>query len=508
DPRFGIFLSKIGLRDPSQIDLLQEVQSAKTKSQEKTGTAKLDSRRIAVLPFTNISPDPKDEFFADGMTEELISTLSRIRELKVISRTSVMRYKQTEKSLSEIASDLNVNAVLEGSVRKMGDDLRITAQLIDVQNDEHLWSEDYDRKFENVFSLQREIALRVADSLKVSILSKESKELGKKPTQNMEAYVLYLKGRAYSYQMTIESFRKAIGYWEQAIQKDPNYAQAFASMAGVYILMGTSGLLPMSETFPKAQWFTEKAMQLDPSIPDSHAARGWVLFNQWDFRGAEIEIRRAVELGPNVVDGHLDLANLFAGLGRFDDCALECNRALELDPLSDITCTMVGILLTTAHYYDEAIEVLKNAIELDPNSAIARHNLGVAYVMKGMIEEGISEIKAVLETSKEKVANWMSDLAWAYAQAGNINEVRKILADLLRMNEQGHASETEIACVYVSLGEKDKAMEWLEKAFERHSGYLAWGLNADASFDNLRSDPKFQALRKKIGFPDVGSASS
>jgi len=461
--------------------------------------------RIAVLPFANISPDPKDEYFADGMTEELISTLSKIRGLRVISRTSVLRYKQTSKSLSEIARELNVGAILEGSVRKAADDLRITAQLIDVENDEHLWSQDYNRKFENVFSLQAEIAQKVADSLQIVILAKESGELGKKLTQNMEAYTLYLKSQSYWYRFTLESFKKTIDYCEQAIQKDPNFAQAYAVIAQSYSIIGWSELLPSNEAFPKAKWFAEKAMQLDPSIPETHVALGYILFLQkWDFPGAEIEFRRALEVNPNLVNGRLPLMFLLTALGRFEEAVIECKRALELDPLSTLTCANAGCHLSISHHNDEAIEVLRNVIEINPNSSLTHNYLGVAYVMKGMIEEGISEIKIAIEISNGKIANFKSDLAWAYAKAGNINEVRNILADLLKINEQSHISETEIAGVYVSLGDKDKAMEWLEKAFERRAGYLVNINHNDSSFEDLRPDPRFQALLKKIGFPDAG----
>ncbi len=500
------FVNSFVRLDDDQVQLKSSAEKqAISKFEEKPVTKETTSgkNRIAVLPFANISPDPKDEYFADGMTEELISTLSKIRGFKVISRTSVLRYKQSNKSLSEIARELNVGAILEGSVRKVADDLRITAQLIDVENDDHLWSQDYDRKFENVFSLQKEIAQKVADSLQVTILSKESRELGKKPTQNMEAYTLYLKGLTYPLRWTLDSFRKKIDYWEQAIEKDPNYAQAYAEIASVYSMFGSQEQLPTNEAFPKAERFAEKAMQLDPSIPESHIALGDVLFIQkWDFLGAEIEFRRALELNPNLASGHLALAYLFQVLGRFEEAVMESKRALESDPLSTFTCTWAGSILSASHDYDEAIEVLRNAIELDPNSAMAHNCLGTAYVMKEMIEEGISEIKRAIEISKGKVANWISDLALAYARAGNINEVRNILADLLRINEQSHKSETEIAGVYLSLGEKDKAMEWLEKAYERHAGYLV-NINYDSSFDDFRSDPRFQALLKKIGFPDT-----
>ncbi len=508
DPKFDPLLVRIGLKKPSQIEtnpMVFNVQRSKVGAEEKGSPTKLNAARIAVLPFANISPDPKDEYFADGMTEELISTLSKIRGLKVISRTSVLRYKQTTKSLSEIAKELNVGAVLEGSVRKAADDLRITAQLIDVENDEHLWSQDYNRKFENVFSLQAEIAQKVADSLQLTILAKENKEIGKKPTKNMEAYTLYLKGRSYRHRTTLDSYKRTIDYCEQAIQKDPNYAQAYAEIANCYAKIGTFELLPSNEGFLQAERFAEKAIQLDPSVPESHLALGQVLlYHKWDFRGAEIEIRRAIELSPNLVDGHLDLAGLLVAIRRFDEAVLECKRSLELDPLSASTCTWAGTWLTMSNRIDEAIEELRNAVELDPtNSAMAHDNLGYSYVMKGRIEEGISEIKVAGEIFGEIGIMQKNDLAYAYSRAGKMDEVRNILADLLRMREQGYVSEAAIGGVYLSLGEKDKSMEWLEKAYQQHSGYLV-AINCEQTFNNLRSDPRFQALLKKIGFPDSG----
>ena len=430
----------------------------------------IGKNRIAVLPFANISPDPKDEYFADGMTEELISTLSKIRGFKVISRTSVLRYKQSNKSLSEIAKELNVGVILEGSVRKAADDLRITAQLIDVENDEHLWSQDYNRKFENVFSLQAEIAQKVADSLQIIILAKESRELGKNPTQNLEAYTLYLKGRSYMHRTTLDSYKRAIDYCEQAIQKDPNYARAYAAIARSYTHIGYFEFLPSNEPFLKAERFAEKAIQLDPSVPESHLALGqFLLYHKWDFRGAEIEYRRALELSPSLVDAHLDLAHLLMWSRRFDEAVLETKRALELDPLSASTCTWAGTWLYFSRQYDEAIELFKNAIELDPNAALAHENLGCVYVMKGMIEKGISEIKIAIEMSGGIDVTQKNDLAYAYAKAGKIDEVKNILTDLLRMREQGYREEAAIAGVYATLGENDKALEWLQRAYDTTS---------------------------------------
>ena len=383
------------------------------------GIVRPDKNRIAVLPFANISPEPKDEYFADGITEELISTLSKIRGLKVISRTSAFRYKQTNKSLSEIAKELNVGTVLEGSVRKAADDLRISAQLIDVENDEHLWSQDYDRKFENVFLLQKEIALKVADSLQVMILTEERNKLGTKPTQSLEAYALYLKGRSYRHRMTFDSLKKTIDYCEQAIQKDPNYAQAYAEIARSHAYIGTLELLPSKEAFGRAQNFAERAIELDTTVPESHLAFGEILLrDKWDFRAAETEIRRALEISPNLVDGHLELAQLLIMIRRFDEAALESKRALELDPMSASTLTYAGNSLALARRVEESIEVLRNAVELDPDSAFAHDSLGYAYVLMGMSEKGISEIKTSIDISGGNDVMQKNDTRFCLCQSG------------------------------------------------------------------------------------------
>ena len=265
---------------------------------------------------------------------------------------------------------------------------------------------------------------------------------------------------------------ETIDYYEQAIQKDPNYAQAYAEIARSYAYIGFFELLPSKEVYPQAERFAERAIQLDYSVPQSHLALGLVLFmHKWDFRSAEIEFRRALELNPNLADGHLDLAVAFMFLSRFQESVLECKRALELDPLSTFTCTWAGTALNGSRHYDEAIKLLRNAIELDPNSPLAHQNLGIAYVEKGIIEEGISEIKIAIEIFGDN-AMPKGDLAYAYARAGKMDQVRDILADLLRMSEQSHRSDIAIASVYLSLGEKDKAMEWLERVYDQHQGMI------------------------------------
>jgi len=464
----------------------------------KAKERKLDKLRIAVLPFANISPDPKDEYFADGLTDELISTFSKISQLKVISRTSVMRYKQTVKSLSEIASELNLNAALEGSVRKMGDELRITAQLIDVQNDEQLWSDDYDRKFENVFSLQKEIALKVADSLKVSILDKEMGEMGKRPTLNLDAYVLYVKGRSFKHIQSLDSFTKTIEYCKLAIDMDPNYAQAYAELALNYALMGYYELLPSNEVFPRATELAQKAIQLDNTIAESHVALGLTLYmHMWKFKEAEKEYRLALDLNPNLVDAHLFLSFALSEAKRFNEARPEIKRALELDPLSEWTCSFAAAMYFADGQYANAIELFKDVLELVPNSALAHDMLGCIYVEKGMYKEAISEIRKSRELGRG--IDSLSDLAHAYAKMGMIDEVRNILDDLLRRSERGERVEVAVASTHLNLGDFDDALEWLEKAYKSRNGRIL-SVNSDHSFDDIRGDPRFQAFLKKIGF--------
>ncbi len=354
-----------------------------------------------------------------------------------------------------------------------------------------------------MFALQKEIALKVADSLQITIPTKESKELGKKPTQSLQAFTLYLKGRSYRHRWTLDSFKRTIDYCEQAIQMDPNYAQTYAEIARSYAQIGAMELLPSEEVFPKAERFAEKAIQLDPSVPESHLALGLVLFwDKWDFGGGEIEMRRALDLNPNLVDGHLDLAMLLALMRRFDEAVLECNRALELDPLSDWTCVWAADVMACSRRIDECMDLSRNAIDLDPNSAWAHALLGFGYVEKGMFEKGISETKIATEMSGGIDVVQKKDLVYAYGKAGRIDEVRKVLTDLLSMKEQGYRAEPAIALAYLYLGERVKAMEWLERAYEQRSGYVV-GINGDPVFEDFRSDPRFQALLKKIGFPDT-----
>ncbi|MFI5419687.1 MAG: ATPase domain-containing protein [Nitrososphaerales archaeon] len=463
---------------------------------EKSAALGLNEHRIAVLPFRNISPDPSDEYFAEGLTEELISTFSKITQLKVISRTSVMRYRQTEKSLSEIAEDLKVKTVLEGSVRKLGNDLRITAQLINVESDEHLWSLDYDRKFENVFALQKEIAQRVANSLKVTILSHENSEMGKKSTKDMDAYTLYLKGRSYRHRITLDSFRKTIEYCERAIEKDSNFARAYAEIAVSYAVMGYWEFLPSKEVFPKAKLYAQKAIQLDDTIPQSHLALGLVNWlYKWSFPRADAEYRRALELNPSYAEAHLTRSFTLANVGRFAEAVTECTQALELDPQSAWTRLYGGATLYICSEFDDATRILNEALKLDPNLSLAHDILGCISALSGSYEIGISQLKKAMELGGGMIVK--SDLAQAYSMSGDEDKAREILAEMIRLKEQGENSEVAIGGIYLSLGDLDSALLWLERAYENHVSYLL-AVYCDPFYRKLRPDPRFQALWRKV----------
>jgi TolB-like protein/KaiC/GvpD/RAD55 family RecA-like ATPase len=463
---------------------------------EGSAVPRLNEHRIAVLPFRNISPDPSDEYFAEGLTEELISTFSKMAQLKVISRTSVMGYRQTEKSLSEIARDLKVNTVLEGSVRKSDDDLRITVQLINVETDEHLWSLDYDRKFENVFTLQKEIAQRVADSLKITILSHENNEMGKKFTEDLDAYILYLKGRSYRHRITPESFRKTIEYCERAIEKDPNFARAYAEIAVTYALMGYWEFLPSNEVLPKAEMYAQKAIQLEDSIPESHLALGVVNWlYRWSFPRADAEYKRALELNPSYVEARLTRSYTLANVGRFEEAVMECKRALELDPQSAWTRLYGGATLYISSKFDDAEEILNEALKLDPNLPLAHDILGCIYALRGSYEIAISQLKKAVELGGGMIVK--SDLAQVYSMSGDKGNAREILAEMIRLKDQGKNSEVVIGGIYLSLGDLDSALVWLERAYENHVSYLL-AVYCDPFYQKLRSDLRFQALWKKV----------
>jgi adenylate cyclase len=498
--KFELPLVSLGLKTLKSIGIPIEVFKMvvpweKEAANEQTEN---DTRRIAVLPFTNMSPDPSDEYFADGMTEELITSLSGVTGLIVIARTSIMKYKGGTKSASEIGRDLKVGTLVEGSVRKAGNRIRITAQLVNARNDGHIWAQNYDRQMDDIFAIQTDVARQVAKALQVRLLSSEQKRLDKMPTSNIEAYTLYLKGRYYIAKSFggLESLKKAIAYYEEAVTNDPNFALAYAYLAWCYNQLGFFGMKP-EEVGAKAREYAEKAISLDDSLAEAHHAIGRALRNfDWDFPGAEREFERAIELNPSFAEAYCASALLLLFDRRFDEAVAKVRYALELEPLSWDTASYAGTVFLYAGHYDEAVEQFKRVLEDNPESGYARSNLGLAYIQKGMFETGLREMKMAssLESPIAQV-----DLVYALARSDRLDELKSLLDALLSEAKTNPVLEAAVASAYANMGDADRAIEWLEKAYASRVPSLV-SANCDFAYNGIRQDPRFQRLMKRIGW--------
>jgi TolB-like protein/class 3 adenylate cyclase len=462
-------------------------------------TLSLDKKRIAILPFVNLSADAENEYFVDGMTEEMISQLSKISDLEVIARTSVMTYKGATKKVADIGQELKVGTVLEGSVRKAVNKLRVTVQLINVENQAHLWTQDYDRELKDVFAIQSDIAQKVTEALKVKLLAEEKQKLEKKATENVEAYTLYLKGRYFMNKFTPEGLKKGIEYFEQAIENDPVYALAYDGLSDSYTLLGWWGYRPPKEVFPKARAAAEKALEIDDTLAEPHNSLAMVkMVYDWDWLGAEREFKRSIELNPKYPKAHHVYGLYLACRGQFAKAIEEEKQAQKLDPLSTTMNTGVGMVFYLARQYDQAIEELRKTLEIDPNFLLALEWLGYAYIKKGMYEEAI----AVFQQERDVLGDdplGLSDLGYGYAVSGKRVEALKALNALKERSNQEHIEPFYIAWVYAGLGEKDPALEWLQKAYEERSSSLVYLI--DPGFDSIRLDPRFTELVRKVGLP-------
>ncbi len=463
--------------------------------------AQPDKKRIAVLPFANISPSPSDEYFSDGMTEELIATLSRIKNLGVIARTSIIRYKGLTKPVAEIGRELNVGTVLEGSVRVAGKKLRITAQLIDAATEEHLWAETYDRNLEDAFAIQTDIAKRITKALKVRVLQSETLRLEKKATGIPDAYSLYLKGRHLLNTRTEKGLKDAIEHFEDSIRHDPKFALAYTGLADAYSILASYSLeyVPPKEGFPKAKKAAEKALLIDNYLAEAHASLGLVKFYyEWDWNGAEAEFKKALELNPGYAQAHQYYADFVKSFGRFDEALEEMKKALTLDPLSYSINTGIGHVLYLSRKYDLAIDQYRKVVESDPAFVPARLWFGRPYLQKGMFKEAIQQSEEAVKLANESTVS-LATLSQAYASAGNKGDARKILDRLLERSKKQYVPSYWIALVQMSIGNKDEAFAWLEKAYNDRSSWLVWA-NVEPRFDTLRSDPRFTSLLVRIGF--------
>ncbi|MDP2886254.1 MAG: protein kinase [Ignavibacteria bacterium] len=456
----------------------------------------LDS--IAVLPLDNLSGDPGQEFFSDGMTDALITELQKIRSLRVISRTSVKQYKGTMKTIPEIARELNVKAVVEGSVLRDADNVRINVQLIQASPEKHLWANAFDRNMRNILALQSEVARGIAQEIEIKITPQERLEIARSRLVNAHAYEVFLRGRYYSDRRTEESLRKSIEYFERAIEIDSNYALAYAGVADSYNLLARYGYVFPKEGYLKAKAAARRALELDNTLAEAYTSQAFLnWYYEFDPQAAENNFKRAIELNPSYETAHHWYALCLSSLGRHDEAIREITRARELDPLSLIINTNVAYAHYFAGEYDKAVEQFCRTIEMDSTFGLAHLRLGLTYEELGNLNEGIVELQKAMQFA-EGTTEAITGLGHAYAVAGREKDARKILRGLITMRGKRYVSPYGIAVVYAGLSEKDEAFQWLEKAAGEHDSWLAW-IMIDPRLAPIRSETRFKTLIKKIG---------
>jgi TolB-like protein/Flp pilus assembly protein TadD len=452
----------------------------------------LDSLRVAVLPFDNTSPDPGDEYFSDGMTEELISTLSKIKRLSVISRSSVMQYKTARKPVKQIGRELEAGTILEGSVRKSGNRVRVTIEMIDAVEDKHLWAENYNRELQDIFSVQSDIAGRVAEKLQVQLLSGEKEEIEEVPTRNVEAHTLYLKG-CYHVDKgpSPEDMEKGITYFELAVVEDPQFALAYAALATIYVnISGES--MPASKAIPKAKEALDHALSLNAGLAEAHNAKGWIAFQfDWDWVEAENGFKQALAIKPSLAVAHDDYGLFLASMGRFDEAISEARRAQELDPASPLVGWHYGLVCWMGGANERARRLFAGVVKAHPKFARARLGLAFVNATEHRNEEAIKEIEAAIAISDDAYFHGLEAIVHAFV--GSEHKTREILRNILSGKYKGYASPGDIGAAYYLLGDSDEGYQWFKKAYEEHDVWLAfcskWPIAAP-----LRADPRFLEL--------------
>ena len=466
-----------------------------------TSRGSLPAKSIAVLPFENLSRDPDNAYFTEGVQEEILTRLAKVAGLRVIARTSTQRYKSAPENLSQIAKELGVAHILEGSVQKAAEEVRVSVQLINASTQAHLWAETYDRKLTDIFAVESEIAKTIADTLQVKLSDPEQHAIRARPTENTEAYQLYLRGRYFWNKRTGADLKKAIDYFNQAIGKDPNYALAYAGLADAYVLLSGFGAASPKDSLPQAKAAAQKALELDNTLGEAHASLAQALF-AYDFNFAEAnrEFRRAIELSPNYATAHQWYGQSgLAPLGQFENAIAEMKRALELDPLSVIINADLGSVLCSARRYDAAIEQLRKTVEMDPRFYYARWNLGVALEVKGLVEQAVVEYGKAIALDDDPLSSGL--LAHLYAKIGQKDKALQIQERLREVSKQRYVSPYIFAIIHLGLGEKEQAIDFLEKTYQDRDGYNVAYIKVDPFFDPLRGDPRFEAFVQKIFAP-------
>jgi serine/threonine-protein kinase len=460
-------------------------------------TASIDS--IAVLPFENVGADPNTEYLSDGITESIINTLSQLSNLSVMSSSSVFHFKGKDIDPQKAGKELGVKAVLRGRVIQRGDNLQISTELVNVSNNMHIWGEQYNKKLTDILAVQEEISKHISQQLRLKLVGEDEKKLAKRSTENTEAYQLYLKGRFHWNKRRLGDLQKAVDYFNQAIEKDSGFALAYAGLASTYAILPEYSGFPAKDYIPKTENATRKALEFDPTLAEPHAALGLIKNDyQWDWSGAEKEFKRAIELNPNYPTTHQWYSVNLVQQARYEEALAEIKRAQELDPLSLVINLCVAEVFIYMRRYDLSVEQLKKTIELDPNFPGAHDDFGMLYTHLGKYDEAISEMQIFKQNVGADTIYAIGDIGYVYARAGKRDEAIQILNKLFDWSKQGYTLSVQIAGVYVGLGDKDKAFEWLGKGYDEENNVLGY-VKVDREWDDLRSDPRYTALLKKMG---------
>ena len=464
-------------------------------------TSELPAKSIAVLPFDSLSRDPDNAFFAEGVQDEILTRLAKIADLKVIARTSTQKFKSAPENLPDIAKQLGVANILEGSVQKVNDQVRVNVQLINALTNAHLWAEIYDRKLSDIFAVQSDIAKTVADTLQAKLTGSEKQMMAAAPTTDTTAYELYHKGRSLWGKRSGDNIPKAIAFYDQAIARDPNYALAYAGLSSAYILAPFYANADRRESYAKAKEAALKALRVDPNLAEGHLALGKVLFfGEIDLAGAMREYKRAIELKPNDADAHHWYGNdTLSALEQFEEAIVEGRRSVELDPLSVVINADLGVTFFYAHRYDESAKQLRKTLEIDPTSFYPHYNLGIALQAAGDLSGAIAEYEKAKQLGDNTYVSTL--YAQAKALAGDKDAAQRMLSDLDQMSQRREVVGYLRALLYLSLNNKEEALRWLEQGYEERDGSNISTIKVDPLLNSLHGDPRFEALVQKVTAP-------
>jgi TolB-like protein/Flp pilus assembly protein TadD len=496
--RTWIYVTVIGAALSVGLFFIGRYTAGNSATPRQSEAATVSEKSIAVLPFENAMRDADTEYLSDGISEALINSLTELQQLKVIARSTAFRYKGKQIDPQGVGRELNVRTVLMGVVRQVGDRLNVQVDLVDATTGSQLWGQEYERKLADVIAVKQALVREVTEKLRLKLTGEQQQRLTQRDTTNPEAYQFYLRGRYYWNKRTAENVTKAMEQFQQAADKDPNYALAYVGLGDSYVLLENYAGTPANETLPKAKAFAERALQLDNSLAEAHTSLGYVYNNLWQWKEAEDEFKRAIELNPNYPTAHHWYSLYLLDAGRVAEAKAEIKRAHELDPLSLIIGTTVTYAYLAEGNANFSIAQSKKVIELDPSFPRAHEYLGLGYLKQGRHLEAIAELQKGVELSGRERRS-LRDLGYGYAISGKRAEAQTVIKELAGKYEKGRAIGQDLAAVYAGLGDKDQAFAWLEKDFQARSGLLAW-IRWAPPFESLRSDPRFTDLLRRMGF--------